>query len=161
MESVAFSGKKQKRQRLFWVVGACMLTLLYMGCLIPDDTSYEISYTHLMYRNFANGIGSGFERIVGITDSGGPVEESDITGVSMTDAAGNEVIADAEAYYHITVMRYDCTSGTCSQSGPIDDSGILSTFSTLPQDTYDVEVEMQDGQVLTAGADYPGQVILP
>ena len=108
MERDGFDGKKRKRQGLFWVLGACMLTMLCMGCLINDDTSYDISYTHLMYRNFAYGTGNGFERIVGITNNGGPAEQSDITSVSMTDAAGNDVIADAEAY-----PRH--TSLSCSQ----------------------------------------------
>ena len=122
---------------------------------------YAINYMHLMYRNFANGLSSGYEGIVGITDNGGPVQQSDIAGVLMTNAAGNDIVANATGYYHITVMRYDCTSGTCTQSGPIDDAGAYSLFATLPQDTYNVEIEMLDGQVLTAGRDYAGQVLLP
>jgi hypothetical protein len=58
-------------------------------------------------------------------------------------------------------MWYDCSTGTCSQAGPVHDTGIWGTFASLPSDTYNIQIDMENGQTLTASRDYPGQFILP
>ncbi len=151
------TGKKATGQTLWLLLGICMLTLVVAGC----KREYAIDYAHLMYRNFESTGSGNYQRVIGISDFGGPVQESDIIDSVMTDSTGTSVIDYADGFYHLTFMQYDCTTGTCEQSGPIDDTGIWARYATLTPDTYNVQVNMVNEQVLTSDIGYGGQVILP
>lgn len=163
-----------KWRRSCLLLGICLMVLPFIGCSGGSSgssdngtegpsakTNYTIDYSFLMYRNYEGAVAGSYMGVVGITDNGGPIEETDIVEEVMKDSADNDVIAANNGFYSDTILIYDCTSGTCSQTGPINDTGIWGSFSTLPADTYSIQVEMENGQMLNASGDYPGQLILP
>jgi hypothetical protein len=55
------------------------------------------------------------------------------------------VAATIDGFNAETYMYLDCTVGTCSPSGPLNDNGPYGSFSSLPADTYSFEVNTADG----------------
>lgn len=79
----------------------------------------------------------------------------------MTDSGGSVVNTETEGFYYNTFMLLDCMSGTCAQSGPLNDTGLWGRFSMLAADAYDIEIDMENGQTLSRRMDYRGRFVLP
>jgi hypothetical protein len=124
------------------------------------SSNYALAYAHLMYRNYENA-DNRYQGVIGINDNGGPIQETDIVTVRMTDSGGSIVNTETEGFYHQTNMLLDCTSGTCTQSGPFDDTGLWGSLSMLAPGTYDIEIDMESGQTLSTSCDYGGRFSLP
>ncbi len=170
MKKFSFNKKIKGWPALYFGLAICLLSMVCIGCgddgddddfvSTPASTPYALEYAHLMYRNYESG-DNRYQGVMGITYNGGPIQETDIIDVGVTDSSGSDVIPDAYGFYHDTFMLLDCMSGACSQSGPFEDTGRWGRIRMLAADTYDIEIDMENGQTLSTSCDYQGIFELP
>lgn len=67
----------------------------------------------------------------------------------------------SERFFHTQALSYDCRTGTCNPVQQVDNTGVLGVFNSLATDTYTVDVEMDNGQILTVVRDVPAPVLIP
>jgi hypothetical protein len=124
------------------------------------SNSFSVEYSNLMYRSYPSGE-ERYQLSFGIADNGDPCEESDISSMILEDSEDNEVSQLGSGFYQDIYMWYDCSSGTCDQAGPSDETGLWVQFDPLSEGEYSAKIEMVDGQTLDTTMDFPGKVELP
>ena len=124
----------------------------------PDN--YAIDYSKIVYYVFEDGRTKLKAEFI-ISDNGGVIGDGDIDNVSFTDSSGIEVEPYDSDFWTAQNITADCSSGTCNDLGTSEDSGVKGWFANLAEDTYSVEIEMENGQVLTNDVYFPGMVELP
>ena len=130
----------------------------------PDKTAstLKIDDEYLQYRNYENSASNRYTTWVGVTKDSAPADPTDVKGFQITDSSGNVVIPNFPVFYVSSpYYYYNCSTAPCTQSDNNIDSGYSGIFDDLSADIYQVEVESTDGQKITSGVNYPGQLVLP
>lgn len=126
----------------------------------PPDEKYDVEYASIMYRRYESGL-ERYQVSIGISDNGSPCADTDVVGWMLIDDLGNEISFTDNSFYADTYMWFDCSSVSCSQDGPLDDTGVWAHYGNLQADSYTVEIEMENGQVLNTARSFSGQLNLP
>ncbi len=166
MESI---GLKQRKYpigfSICWFTCICLLAIFIHGCGGDDDENdsadnYKIEYSLIMYCNYESGT-VHYQNRFGLSNNGNPIDQTDVVAIRMTDSSDVDQTAVDEGFYHSIYMWSDCSAGSCSQTGPIEDTGWWRTFDSLTDISYTVEIDMENGQTLTATRSYADAVVLP
>jgi hypothetical protein len=152
---------------LFGITVLLLFASLFGGCGGSGGSSgggddapvYDYGLYFLQYRVYENL--EGYQAYLPMTKDGKAIQQADITDIRIFDSANNIVNATNEGFNAETYMYLNCTVTPCSQSGPLNENGFYRSFSSLPADTYSVEVDTADGQFLTLDVPYSGQLVLP
>lgn len=161
--------------KAFWIASILLLTLVSLGCGGGGSDGggggdgneasqrFTLEYANLRFRCFETDANDGYRGAIGIADNGGPIQETDVTGVELTDPGGNPVtISDEDSgVYSFNYLLYDCTNGPCASEDTIEESGIWANLDSLQAGVYHADVSMINGQTLGVDVDYPGQTFLP
>jgi hypothetical protein len=134
------------------------------GTTTPNPTPaslFEIESVYFQYRTLEDSNSNSYRAWIGITKSGAPIQETDVDEIVVTDSAGNILTPASYGFYQNAYLSYDCVAGTCTASGPFEDSGFWAVFGDLPADTYQIEVITVDGETVTTNVGYAGQLALP
>jgi len=134
------------------------------GTTTPNPTPaslFEIESVYFQYRTLEDSNSNSYRAWIGITKSGAPIQETDVDEIVVTDSAGNIITPASYGFYQNAYLSYDCIAGTCTASGPFEDSGFWAVFGDLPADTYQIEVITVDGETVTTNVGYAGQLALP
>ncbi|MEJ2155663.1 MAG: hypothetical protein P8X96_10030 [Desulfobacteraceae bacterium] len=123
--------------------------------------NYSVDWSYIQYRNIESNPGPIYVGLVGITDNGGPIVDTDVVAVEIWDSSSVMVTPDSERFFHTQILSLDCRTGTCNPVQQVDNTGVLGVFNTLAPDTYTVDVEMDNGQILTVVRDVPAPVLIP
>jgi hypothetical protein len=121
---------------------------------------YSIDYVQITYRRYETGA-DRYQGWITLTDNSGPIQESDVQSIVMRNSEGIEQLETAGDFVQMRYITYDCMTGACSQSGPIEDSGFWSRYESLSPDTYTLEAVMENGQTLSATQTFAGTLELP
>lgn len=124
------------------------------------NTQYQVEYANIMYRSYESG-SERYQILMGISDNGGPCVETEVIDWVMKDSMGSVLPSSSDLFYRDLYMWYTCDSGGCSQAGPFNESGVLSRYVSFSADSYAIEIEMENGQLLTEELDFPGLLVLP
>ncbi len=166
MESI---GLKQRKYpigfSICWFTCICLLAIFIHGCGGDDDENdsadnYKIEYSLIMDCNYESGT-VHYQNRVGLSYNDNPIDQTDVVEIRMTDSSDVDQTAADEGFYHSIYMWSDCSTGSCGQMGPIEDTGWWRTFDSLEQGSYTVEIDMENGQTLTATRSYADMIELP
>ncbi len=174
MESI---GLKQRKYpigfSICWFTCICLLAIFIHGCSGGDDDNdstdnYKIEYSLIMYCNYESGT-VHYQNRVGLSYNDNPIDQTDVVAIRMTDSSDVDQTPASEGFYHNIYMWSDCSAGSCGQVGPIEDTGWWRNFDSLVEDSntvevedsYTVEIDMENGQTLTATRSYAGMQVLP
>lgn len=175
MMKAEFEWKKigQKWSGRCWIVCLflCFNCMALFGCGGGGDTgglsdqgstnNYGVKFSYIQYRNIDSNPYPLYVGLVAITDNGGPIVDTDVVNVEIWNSSGSMVTPDSDYFFHTQALIYDCRSGACSPAQQVDNTGALVIFSSLPADTYTVDVEMDNGQILTVVRDVPAPMVIP
>lgn len=126
-----------------------------------DPPAFSFTFAFLQYRTYDNPVSNRYQGFVVLTKDGAPIQSADILDISILDSARTPMVATSEGFWAGNYMNLNCSLSPCTQDGPVTQNGFWATLPTLAVDTYSIEVDTADGQLLTLGVDYPGQLELP
>ncbi len=121
---------------------------------------YAISFFDIDYRVYESG-SNRYQASLGITRDEGPVSEPVDIKTELFNSSGMDFIATNNGFWEDTYFWYDCAAGTCKQAGPFFETGLWGVFDIFPVDTYTIQLELENGQNLTAVNGYNGMLELP
>jgi len=125
------------------------------------DPIYRVDAVYLQYRTVENSSSGAYRGYFGLSKSNVPVEMADIDNVTVKDADGNEISASNTGFWPGMYYYYNCRTTPKATTGPIKESGVYGTLDTLDAGTYEIEILMTDGQIVTKQIAYPGKLALP
>lgn len=127
----------------------------------PGTVNYSVSFSFIQYQNTDAGTLPPFIGVVAITGNGGPIVDTDVSSVEIRNSSGSSISPDADSFFHTQALFYDCMNGTCDPAQQLNNTGIRGRFSSLPADTYTMDISMDNGQVLTVDKDVPADMAIP
>jgi hypothetical protein len=126
----------------------------------PTQSVYALEYAFITYRRYESGE-QRYQAIMGVSANGSGCETTDIVDWALRDGSGNKIMSTSSGLYSELYFLYNCSTGSCSLDGRLEDTGVWGFFSAIPADSYRIEIEMENGQVLGAEQHFPGQINLP
>ena len=118
------------------------------------------SSSYLQYRVFEDVTGV-FQGWLPMTKNGVPIQDADIVDILLFDSQNNAILPTNGAFQSQVFMYLDCTGVSCVESGPRVEHAYWSRYNLLEADTYRLEVNTVDDQILTKTIPYAGQLVLP
>jgi hypothetical protein len=133
----------------------------YSNTIALPAPEYEIDYVSISYNRYESG-DMHYQTYLSIAGSGGSaISQTEVTEVEMVNSWGTRLVPDQDGFWFDSQYWYNCTTGNCAQSGPLEDSGYWYRFDSLSADTYTFNVSMENGETLAASRVYTGVLALP
>lgn len=155
-----------------WIVclSLCFFCIALFGCGgggtggvsgQSSTNNYSVNFSYIQYRNIESNPSPLYVGLVAITDNGGPIVDTDVVDVEIWNSSGSMVTPDSDGFFNTQALIYDCRAGACSPAQQVDNTGVVVRFSSLPADTYTVDVEMDNGHIVTVDRDVPAPMVIP
>jgi hypothetical protein len=141
---------------------AGLTVISFSGWPYKTTSEYAINGAYFQYRNFESSANNRFQGWIGITKSGMPTIADDVLGLTIRDSGGNLVTPDSFTFYRsLPYYYYNCSTGSCTTTTNIVDSGLQPRFSNLSANHYYIDVEVADGQSIATDFEFTGQLVIP